>query len=465
MSASAGALPRLSTQSSQSQVTRIRQLIERGNRLSDDDDYYDAIRAFTEALQTDPDNGAALAGRAIAYAATNRLDEALRDVEQAQRSVGDNAIVHRARGLIAERRSDNAGAIAEFTAALSKDPADSWSLFFRASLYQQAHKDVAALADAETFVEAHPRSANGYILRGRILLAQHNYTVALLDADRLVRLFPDEAKTLAAAAEIYNGARDRHRALQAIDRAIALEPDRSLYRYMRTHYHRWDDFADRRADLNAALQLDPENLDAVTELAQLDFKQRRWSDAIAGFTAELAKDSRDYGVLAYRAMAYLNTGQQSLAQADHSRALEFASGPNDLNNICWAFASEGFALDWAMDACDDALKARPDQSRYLANRALAELRLGKLDQALADYDRSIAADPKEARAYYGRAVILSRAGKAAAAIDDRKRALELDPGIEDTFESYGVTELGTLATADQPVRTRTTSADANRHRN
>lgn len=422
------------------------QLIELGDQLSDNDHYQEAIDAFTRALQEEPDNGAALAGRSIAYAATNKLDEAVRDADNAERIIGDSALVHRARGLIAERRSDNNRAIAEYTAALLKDPADKWSLYSRAWLFQQAQKDVAALADADTFVEAHPTAAEGYILRGRILLAQQKFTVALLDADRLVRLFPDQPKMLASAADIYNGARDRQRAVQAIDRAIAIQPDYYLYRYMRGIFRRWDDFDGRRSDFNAALELDPGNLDVLTELAQLDFKQHRWTDAIAGFSAELGKQPTDYGVLAYRSMAYLNSGQLSLAQSDHANALRLASGPNDLNNICWAYANEGFALDWALEACNRALKAKPGQSRYLANRGLAELRLGQLDRALEDDEHAIASNAKEARAIYGRAVILFRQGNAGAAHDERQHALDIDPRIEETFEQYGVTDFENAST-------------------
>jgi tetratricopeptide (TPR) repeat protein len=109
-----------------------------------------------------------------------------------------------------------------------------------------------------------------------------------------------------------------------------------------------------------------------------------------------------------------------------------------MNNICWAFASEGYALDWALDACNRALEAKPEQSRYLSNRALAELRLGQLDRALADYNHSMASNPREARAYYGRAVILSRQGKSESAREDRKRALDLDPSIDEIFEECGL---------------------------
>ena len=424
------------TSDSESRVST-EELVKKGNSLFDNDDYDSAVKAFTRALEQDPTNGAAFAGRSTAYAATNRLEEAERDVDNGERLIGDTALVHRARGLIALRRSNDTEAIKEFTAALSKDPRDKLSLYFRASLFQEAHKEVAALADAETFVEADPRTADGYVLRGRILVEQQKFTIALLDADRLVRLFPDRGSALVAAADIYSGAGDRQRALQAIDRAIAIEPNSDLYRFMRSEYRQWNDFAGRRADLEAALKLDPGNLNAVTRLAQLDFKQHRWSDAAVGFSKVLDTDSSDYGALAYRAMSYLNLNEPSLAQSDRDKALQLASGPDDLNNICWAFASEGYALDWALEACNRALEVKPEQSRYLANRAMAELRLGRLDRALADYNHSVASNAKEARAYFGRSIILSRQGKVSEARDDRKHARDLDPSIDEVFEGYG----------------------------
>lgn len=412
--------------------------VAHGDDLSDNKRYDDAIDAFNSALQIDPRNAAAFAGRSIAYASTNRLLQAQHDVDAAARLAGESMLVHRARGLIAMRRSDDKTGIAELSKALEARPDDRFSLYYRAWLYQDAHRDVAALADADTYIVAHPRAAEGYVLRGKLLLAQHKPTLALIEGDRLVRLFPDDSKTLAAAAEIYAQAGDRQRAFEAIDRAIAMEPAISLYRFMRSRFHRWDDFGGKRADLEAALNLNPGNLDAVTQLALVNFKQERWADAISGFSTILQQEPKDFGILAYRAMASEAKGDASKAAQDFATAMSVASGPDDFDKICWAFANEGRALKWALEACNQALASKPNESNYLADRGLVRLRLGQLQQALDDYDRAISSDPTKPFAYYGRGLALLRQGKKESAMQSRQRALELSPHIDEVFDKYGL---------------------------
>lgn len=397
----------------------------------------EAIQILDAVLARVPDYGPALANRSIAYAWTNRLDQATRDLDAAERSMADAAVVHRARALIAERRSDAPTAIAEFSRSLELEPGNRLALQFRAHMFQRAGNHAAALADAEAYIAAHPEDPEAYVLKADLLIGQRQPSLAAEEAGQLIGLFPDNAYAVAAAARIYDGLGDRDRALAAIDRAILGEPEFFYYRLLRAKFRRWDDFAGRRADLEAALARDPGNNEIITWLGLVDFKERKWADVIARFSAILESEPRDFGLLAYRAMAHLNAGDRAGAERDYRAALAAASGADDFSLVCGSFAREGFALDWAMEACDRAVALNANESTYHANRGLVELRLGRLDAALSDYEAAIEADRRLADGYYGRALVLHRRGDQRAAEADRRQALEIDPRIVETYQEYG----------------------------
>ena len=422
------------------QVRNAAELVELGNSLLGVSHYDEAITAFTEALRIEPDHGIALAHRALAYAWTNRLEEAGRDLKAAEGIIPDHAVIHRVRALIAMRLSDFETAIDEWSTSLAKEPGNPISLKHRAYIYQRQGNDGAALADAETYISTNPESPDGYVLRARILVGQQERALAIAEANRLADLFPNDAYSLAAAAQIYDALADRGRALEVLSKAISIDPDDFYYHLLRADVRPWDDFAGRRADLEAALRLDPRNGDVVTRLGLLDFKQQRWTAAVAKFSAVLDEEPNDFGLLAYRAAAHLSAGNRSLALRDFEAASGVASGPDDFSLMCSVFARENVALEWALDACNRAVASNEKESEYRANRGLVKLRLGRLDEALTDYNAAIAADDREATAYYGRALVCWRQGEKEAAEVDRKQAIALDPAITDTFREYGFTD-------------------------
>jgi tetratricopeptide (TPR) repeat protein len=435
-----GAAPRQRIASAAEPAPDIMDQIALGMALIEAGRYQDAIQASDAVLARIPDYGPALANRALAYAWTNRLDEATRDLDAAARTMPDDAFLHRVRAIIAERRSDVATEIAELSRALELEPGNRLALRFRARVYQRAGNHAAALADADTYIAAHPQDHFGYVLRADLLIRQRERRRAEEETALLLRLFPDNDDALASAARIYNELADRDRAMEAINRAIDRSPDNSDYRFWRAGFRRWDDFAGRRADLEAALALDPGNNEMITHLALLDFKERKWADAIRRFSIVLELEPRDYGVLAYRALAHLNAGDRASAERDFRSASAAASGADDFNLICSVFAHEGMALDWGMETCNRAVETNGNESIYRANRGLVELRLGQLDAALADYNEAVRRDGRRAAGYYGRALVLDRRREQQAAEADRLEALRIDPRIAETYQEYGFTD-------------------------
>jgi tetratricopeptide (TPR) repeat protein len=422
-------------------VPSSRELMKMASALADQHRFDESIVTLNLALKQEPENGEIFANRALAYAWVNRVDEASSDLRQAEQLLPDCAILHRVRAIIANRHSDENTELDELSKSLEFEPSNPFALRFRASIYQRRHLYQAALADADMYIRSAPAEPAAYQMKAQLLGAQRRWPEARAVAELLELRFSEQPRALASAAKIDSDSGDRAEALATIDRALQLDGGSYHFWDMKSGMRRWDDFNGRQADLDKAIKLAPGDLGLITKLGLLAFSRARWADAKDQFTQVLDQDSKDFGVLTYRAMAFLQLGERARALADYNSALAVASGPDDLSMSCRLFAMEGLALDWGLAACERALTAKPGEPSYLVNRGLTRLRLGDVTGAYTDFDQAILKDPDSGEAYYGRAITDHRMGKAAKAAEDRQTALAITPTIEEDFCAHGMSEL------------------------
>lgn len=419
-------------------VAKADELFQMANALMDLKRFDAAITAYTLALEQDPDNGAALANRALAYAWTNRVKEASDDLAAAEKILPESAILHRVKAILANRRSDQATELAELTKSLGLEPDNPFALSFRASIYAERQQYEAALLDAETYIRARPDEPEAYQMKAELLAAQRKWPLAVAQAELLRSRFSRDSRALASAAEIFGDSGKREDALAVMNQAIALDEGFFYLWKVRAGIRRWDDFAGRRLDLGVALTLAPGDLGIITKLGLLEFAQHNWAAAHARFSEVLEKEPKDFGVLAYRSMTSLKMLKQQAAEKDHAAAIAASSGPGDLSRICWAYGTEGIALDWASAPCDQAVAADPAKASYRVNRGFVRLRLGQPDIALEDFDQAVLTDRNNASAYYGRALSHLRKGDRDRANREREQALSIKPTIDETFVAQGL---------------------------
>jgi tetratricopeptide (TPR) repeat protein len=331
--------------------------------------------------------------------------------------------------------------LAELTRSLELEPGDPWALETRAWILHSNGKDADALADADALIRARPDDPNAHVVKAQLLKAQQQPALAAEQATHLTKLFPDNDFALSAAARIHSSLGDRGRALRDITAAIDQNPKYYLYHQLRAGFRRWDDYLERRRDLQAALALQPNDLGVVVDLGLLDFQQRLWADAITKFSLVLTREPKDFGVRAYRAMAREMLGDEVNADRDYSAAMASASGAGDFSLICRSLAYEGIALGRAMAACNEAIELDPKEPRYRANRGIALLRLGEADAALADFDFAVRTDGRLAEPRYGRALVQWNKGDREDALADLGQARSIDPTIDDRFRMHGFKDL------------------------
>jgi tetratricopeptide (TPR) repeat protein len=81
---------------------------------------------------------------------------------------------------------------------------------------------------------------------------------------------------------------------------------------------------------------------------------------------------------------------------------------------------------------------RPAYSNALDSRGLVHLKMGKLDDAIADYTSVLEFQQKNASSLYGRGIANAKKGDEKAARADIEAAKAIDPDIEEDFKRYGV---------------------------
>jgi len=147
-----------------------------------------AVSDFTRAYELDPEDRTSLANRGIAYAWKNDRVRAEADLAAVEAADPLHPVVLRGPAILALQQGNRQEAAALLTAALQRDPTDSWALGMRASTYWQlglhdkARDDDDRLADADTVLQA---MAADPILIERPLVETENGVRLCRPADRL----------------------------------------------------------------------------------------------------------------------------------------------------------------------------------------------------------------------------------------------------------------------------------------
>ena len=243
------------------------------------------------------------------------------------------------------------------------------------------------------------------------------------------------------AADLARG--DWGHAIADFTRAITLEPtvarhfhDRALARIAARQP------GPAMEDLDEALRLQPGDGPSLMLRGGLDLEAPDPARARLDFDAALAAPGAGSVARLTVAEAYLRVHlyEPAIAQLD----LWIANRPRPdllaaaLGVRCEARAELGRDLGKALDDCNAALKRQGRTTAFLDTRGLVNLRLGRIDAAIADYDDALKLQPKLARALYGRGLAKQRKGLEAEAEADLAAALSLDKSLTDHALQIGL---------------------------
>lgn len=380
---------------------------------------------------------AALAARGMARVWKGDYEAAARDLDAASAIEPRNLVVFRARGLLAQNQGAFRKAIAAYTAALEILPNDEFAFGHRAEARAAIGDSEGALSDAAIALKLSPRWTSLYLLRANQFRNEGKRDEALAVMAAATAANPSDSYLHAAAAVVYGAYHREAEAAAEYDRALAIRPEGYIYLNRGAHRPK-QDVTGRRADADAALELDPGNVDAIAFKSDVQVDAGDIAGAIETLSKGLGTSPDNAPLLARRGMAFLRSGHAGLAEGDFTAARAKATLAPDLNSLCWMKAMANVALESALQDCAAALRKAPDLVAVLDSQAFVLLRLGRIDAAIAAYDKALARRPDLPQSLYGRAIAWARKGDMARSQADATAATKLDADIKAEFDGYGV---------------------------
>jgi tetratricopeptide (TPR) repeat protein len=412
------------------------QYIDRGLIFLNSRDFDSAVADFTRVIELEPKNAFGFANRAIAYAWKNKNDAAEKDLVAAEALDPTNAVAARARGLISERNNDYQSAISAYSVALAKDPDSSFALGHRALAREAAEDHEGALADSEQALRRDPRWMDLRVLRANIFYRRGDRDAVAKEAQLVMEQNSTSDYAFVVAGKIYARLNRRLEAMQAFDKALAIKPQAYVF-INRAQSRPLTDESGRNADFEAALKLTPNDPDALAGEADILARHGRYSEAADLYARALQGAPDDFSLKIVRGAMLYKTGQVTEAQRLFADVRAKAHTSSELNTVCWSKAKSGVMLDSALEDCRKALELKPDSLPARDSFAFVLMRLGKIDEAIAEYTAVLAKSPLSA-SYMGRSIAYAKKGQLALANADREQALRLDSDVETAFADYGM---------------------------
>jgi tetratricopeptide (TPR) repeat protein len=253
---------------------------------------------------------------------------------------------------------------------------------------------------------------------------------------------PKTAAEFARRAAAFAARREFQPAIADYSRAIELEPDFGPHYRARAMVR----LAARQpvlamADLDESLKRQPNDPEALMRRGELYLASRDQARAKADFDAAMKLAPTNGGLLIEAGAAYARAGLHELAIHDLDAWIaanpKAEDLPRALNLRCFARAAWGQELETALADCDAALK-RDKTSEVMTNRGLVLLRMGRLDEAIAQYSAALKAQPRDAPALYGRGVAELKKGQKTEGDADIAAAEAIAPGLAQQYRRYGL---------------------------
>lgn len=376
-------------------------------------DQKDAVDAFRQALNLEPDNPDVEKALAQDLMATGQAQDALKAWQDVAASDPTDAEAWSQIAQIDQTDDQFADALAAIRKARDLDSANLEYSFEEATIDDAlGHLDDAAKVYSQ-LVAATEHASGVYSDREK-----GNYALVL---DRLAEVYreqsrPDQAiaayqKKAALGGDYQEAAYDQEvetwREAHQYDKAVAtaqeavqkqpksLDAKLTLARQLADTGHA-DEGVSMAKDLLAG---NPKTLEAYYQLAQIYSDLRKWKDAedVLNAAEKQAGKKDDQMMVDFeRAMMEDRARHYDAAEADFQKVLAFdPDNALTLNNYGFMLADRGVNLDQALSMIQKAVKLEPTNYAYLDSLGWTYYRLGQYAQAQDDLERAISRDSND----------------------------------------------------------------------
>jgi protein O-GlcNAc transferase len=197
------------------------------------------------------------------------------------------------------------------------------------------------------------------------------------------------------------------------------------------------DFAEAEQCFIRTLTYAPRSVPTLSNLALVQFKQRKFSHCIATAKSLIEIDENNFG-----AYEFLSSCQNELG--DYQNALYFCDKSLEIDpTVAEAHCNRASCLnslnrfEEAIESCNRALSIAPLFAHAILNRGNARKGLKRHEEAFADYDKTLSIKPDLAEAWLGRGNVFYDLKRYDEALSDYDKALSIKPDLAEAWLGRG----------------------------
>ena len=297
-------------------------------------DYTSAIMHCQEVLQRNSGSAQAYNNIGLAYAASDDLIFAMRNLDQAIALDPQKAEYYINRAAIEIRLDEGEKAHNDYAKAIELAPNNASYYYDRGILFQRQTLIEAAMADFNKAVELDPKFAPPYKELAKFDYAKGEVNQALPYANKFLEAQPDDPEVLTIRGKMYRLKHDQK------------EPTNEQL------------LTDALADCKKASQKDPSYAPAHACLASVYLSQNQFEKSTASATKAIALGLTE-NVYVTRAIARYRLRNYIKSKEDVNSAIELGESPNPkfLEDLAKAMAAEAADAAVAKAKVDEAVSA------------------------------------------------------------------------------------------------------------
>jgi tetratricopeptide (TPR) repeat protein len=198
---------------------------ERGYVLAKSNNFEEAIKSFTKAIQIDPANPYSYLNRGSAKGNNNELDEAIADIDKAIHLKSGFAEAFYYRGLAYGKKTEFTKAIEDFTTAIDLKADYSNAYYSRGLTYSKVDEYDKAISDLTEAVRLEPNYVDAFYTLAVAYSSKSEHSKAITSFTEAIRLKPEKVETYygLGVSHLHSGNYDE--AIARFTQAIQLKVD------------------------------------------------------------------------------------------------------------------------------------------------------------------------------------------------------------------------------------------------
>jgi tetratricopeptide (TPR) repeat protein len=325
----------------------------------------DPEKALAELGKTieQSEDDAAMRTKALLLRSQLRKDPKLRiaDLTEALRSLPNNAMLLRLRGLALADDHKLNEALADFDKSIAAEPNNLVGYELKAAVLVNLKKFAEANAALEKAHALAPKNLELLLSKAKISISEANYKAAAEELTRALAIDGSNLGVLELRSAVYEQLGEKEKALGDVDKMLSIKPGNTDLMRMRAAFLAdLGKFDKAIEELEKMHKANPKDSLTALQMGMLYTTMKQYVKALAAYDEVLARNPDDVGALRGRGDALLNVGRRGDAVAEYEKAIQLQ--PHDvgiLNNYAWLLATapekklrDGRrAVELANDAC------------------------------------------------------------------------------------------------------------------